>query len=148
MYMVNLTTLLASVQRKLQVLSFEALKVRAAINIAGPSQKANDIVNSGRFGGKDSGGYAASFHKRTHAELSPPGDALHVMKRSVLSNVTSSLANTNAHPSSDTSLFEWIKHEVGMITTDAVYSPNNPFRQPEKERSFWFVCFLSTIIQI
>jgi hypothetical protein len=125
---------------------FEALKLRAATNIAGPSQRANDIVNSGRFRGKDSGGYAASFHKILHAELSLQGDALHVTKRSVLSNVTRSLANTSPHPSSDTSLFEWIKYEVGMITTDAVYGPNNPFRQPGIERSFWLICSPSTTI--
>jgi hypothetical protein len=144
MYIVNSTTLLPSVQRQTKALSFEALKVRAATNIAGSSQKANDIVNSDKFGGKGSGGYAASFHKRLHAELSPQGDALHDMNRSVLSNMTMSLANMNAQLPSDISLFEWIKHEVGMITTNAVYGPNNPFRQPEVERSFWFVCAHST----
>jgi hypothetical protein len=139
MYIVNSTTLLASVQRQTKVLSFEALKVRAAINVAGSSQKANDIINSERFGGKNSGGYAASFHKRLHAELSPQGDALHAMNRSVLTNITKSLANINAQKPPQTSLFEWIKHEVGVITTDAVYGPYNPFRHPEVEQSFWFV---------
>lgn len=137
MYVVNSAALIASVQRQTRVLSFEALKVKAATNIAGSSEKANNIVDSEEFGGKGSGGYAAAFHNRLLAELSPQGDALHAMNQGAVQNIAKSLATRSHEGPRSTNLFEWVKHEVSMITTDTVYGRDNPFRTTEVEESFW-----------
>lgn len=122
-----------------KVLSFEALKVRAETNIAGSSHEANNIVDSERIGGKGSGGYAAAFHKRLRVELSPQGTALHTMNKTAVASIAKFLSITELNGPYDTNLFEWIKHEVTLITTDSVYGPSNPFRTSNVEQSFWLV---------
>jgi hypothetical protein len=136
MYVANSTALLVSVQRQTKLLSFEAPNVRAATNIAGSSENANDILNPDKFGGKGSGGNAASFHNRIHVELSPQDDALPAMNRSVVENIAKSLAKANQHRPYDTGLFKWTKHQEAIITTDAVHGPSNPFWKKETEDSF------------
>jgi hypothetical protein len=83
------------VQRQPKVLSFEALKVRAATNIAGSSEKANVIVSLDKFGGKESGGCAASFHKKLGVEYSLQGSELPGMSRSVVENIANSFPKTS-----------------------------------------------------
>lgn len=39
----------------------------------------------------------------------------------------------------DIDLWKWLQHEVTMITTDSVYGPMNPYRQPGIEAAFWLV---------
>lgn len=34
-------------------------------------------------------------------------------------------------------LFEYIRHEITMASTESVYGPQNPFRDPVIEDSFW-----------
>ncbi|KAH7074910.1 putative 25-hydroxycholesterol 7-alpha-hydroxylase [Paraphoma chrysanthemicola] len=138
MYVVNSISLLQAVQRQTKVLSFEALKVRAAFNISGASMIANEIVDSDEYGGKGSGGYATAFHKTLHAELSPNSPAMEAMNAAVADAITSCLDHAKTSKNiEEFGLFEWIKHEVGLITTDTVYGPENPFRNFETERSFW-----------
>jgi hypothetical protein len=35
-------------------------------------------------------------------------------------------------------LFEYIRHEITMASTESVYGPQNPFRDPVIEDSFWY----------
>lgn len=36
-------------------------------------------------------------------------------------------------------LWQWVRHEIMMITTESVYGPLNPYRDPEVEHAFWSV---------
>lgn len=36
------------------------------------------------------------------------------------------------------SLMQWLKHELSFATTEAVYGPQNPFRDPAVEAAFWY----------
>jgi hypothetical protein len=35
-------------------------------------------------------------------------------------------------------LFEFVSHEITFATTDSVYGPQNPFKDPKVEQSFWY----------
>lgn len=36
-------------------------------------------------------------------------------------------------------LFDWIKREMLHLVSDSAYGPNNPFREAEVEKAFWYV---------
>lgn len=36
-------------------------------------------------------------------------------------------------------LWEWVQHEITIATTECVYGPQNPYRDPKVEAGFWYV---------
>ncbi|KAB8293156.1 hypothetical protein EYC80_007504 [Monilinia laxa] len=38
---------------------------------------------------------------------------------------------------SNTDLWEWVQHEITVATTESVYGPMNPYRDPKVEAGFW-----------
>ncbi|OAK95751.1 cytochrome P450 [Phaeosphaeriaceae sp. SRC1lsM3a] len=59
------------------------------------------------------------------------------MNKTAVASIAKFLSITELNGPYDTNLFEWIKHEVTLITTDSVYGPSNPFRTSNVEQSFW-----------
>ena len=42
----------------------------------------------------------------------------------------------------DIDLWEWVRHEVTHATTEGVYGPMNPYRDPAVESGFWYAQYL------
>ena len=80
--------------------------------------------------------YAIEFGKSIHPAVTP-GAKLDAMNRLSVQKV-SDILNTLASETPKTiKLFEWVRKNIASATSDAVYGPRNPFRDPEILDAFW-----------
>lgn len=64
------------------------------------------------------------------------GSGLDVMNRNMIKNLAVSIDELEQdHTSID--LHFWCRHAVTVASTDAVYGPLNPYKDPAVERAFW-----------
>lgn len=134
LYVINATSLIPSVQRQHKVLAFPPLEAKLAMNVCGSSRTANDILNTNVNGDEGFWGYSVTHYKALHPSLSP-GPRLDAMNRVMARNVTASLDRIQTPKV--IKLFEFIKHEITLVTTDSVYGPHNPFQDSAVADSFW-----------
>lgn len=77
---------------------------------------------------KDNGALFGTPHL-FHPSLDP-GPQLDILNRTSVKIVASSLSNFAEKGPSTISLFDWISRQVMAATTESVYGPQNPFRDP------------------
>ncbi|KAK6083888.1 25-hydroxycholesterol 7-alpha-hydroxylase 1 [Seiridium cupressi] len=129
-YVINAPQLLTSVQNQVGKLSFTAIEASIAANVIGVSKTTNDVI------GHDvtaDGSYLTSFPKYVHSALSA-GPGLDAMNRRSIQYITQSLDTWQKRGDTTVQLFEWVRHELLMESTEGVYGPKNPFRDPAMER--------------
>lgn len=108
------------------------------MNVCGTSKTANDILSTNINGDEGFWGYSITFYKAIHAALSP-GPGLDEMNRTMARRVTASIDQLFSQPNGGkvVKLFEFVKHEITLATTDSVYGPQNPFKDPKVEKGLW-----------
>ena len=74
--------------------------------------------------------------KAIHAALAP-GGGLDQMNSIMIQSLTMSFDKLGKSESFRINLAAWLRHEVTMATSEAVYGPGNPLRDPEVENGFW-----------
>lgn len=133
MYIVNAAALLPAVQRLYRTISFAAIEAQAATYIMSLSKSANDVVQHGLM---DDDSYTGSFASAIHPAMSP-GANLDAMNRASVRAISVSLDKLqSAGGKTSVGLFKFMQHEIVLATTDAVYGPHNPFRDPEIEEAW------------
>ncbi|KAK4675937.1 hypothetical protein QC764_0083260 [Podospora pseudoanserina] len=80
-------------------------------------------------------GFFHTFIKATHPFLSS-GPALDRLSGDAMTVLTASLDNIVDRGSKRARMFEWIRHEFLMATTDSVYGPHNPLRDSANEEAW------------
>ena len=80
-------------------------------------------------------GHFITFHKTIRPALFP-GPGLEAMTRKAVQCLAVSLDDLRRMSSIKTTLFEWIRHEIVMATTEAEFGPGNPFRDPTFEQAW------------
>lgn len=130
-YVINSTSLIPVVQRQYKTLAFGPIEVRAAENVMGASKAAVKIMSHDMTADH---GYLATFNNSIHPALSP-GAELDAMNRVSVESIATSL-NTIATKRTRIQMFPWIRHEIFMATSDGVYGPKNPLRQPNVEAAW------------
>jgi hypothetical protein len=133
------------VQKHYKILAFPPLEAMAAKNICGSSKVANDILNNNVNGDDGPWGYSITHYPAVRTPLLP-GPGLDAMNRVMAQKVAASIDGMKHKQK--VKLFAFISHEITLATTDSVYGPQNPFRDPEVEESFWYVsrcCRISSI---
>lgn len=132
-YVINSTSLITSVQSQIRSLSFTAIEANIAANIVGVSGATNEII------GHDvtsDGSYLMSFPKYVHPVLSA-GPSLDAMNRRSIQVITQSLDRWTEDGGTTIKLFEWVRHELLLATTESVYGPENPFRHSTMENAWY-----------
>lgn len=132
MYVVNSTALLPAVQRLYRTISFSAIEAKAAETLMPLSKPALDIIKQGLM---EESSYTMRFSSAIHPALSP-GANLNAMNRASVRSLATSMDELQAGPGKTVNIFEWARHEIVLATTDAVYGPHNPFRDPEIENAW------------
>lgn len=127
MYVVNSTSLVSAVQRQYRSLSFAAIEAHAAAFICSISKPGTAIVQQGLM---EDDSYTGKFASSIHPALTP-GPNLDAMNRSAAETIASSLDKFQTSGSKNVTLYEWVRDEIVMATSDAVYGPHNPLRDPE-----------------
>lgn len=126
-YVVNSLPLILAVQRHPKTASFAPIQIQAADAVMGVSPAGNAIIGSEKT--TEDGGYLATFVPSTHPALSPgPGlDALNGSAIRYFSSAAERLASSGA---TTVDLFSWVRRQIFMATTESMYGPENPFRDP------------------
>jgi hypothetical protein len=67
-----------------------------------------------------------------------PGAGLECMSRLMIESVSCSLEDLRTEqPAKRISLANWLRHKITLATSEAVYGPDKPFRDPKVEDIFW-----------
>ncbi|KAK6828380.1 hypothetical protein PG990_009990 [Apiospora arundinis] len=113
--------------------SFTAIVATIGANLVGVSKATNKIIDRDKT--QDTG-YLMSFPKYVHHILSEgPGlDAMNRKSTQVLADWVVTLAQETTPKT--IKMLQWIRHELFIATTDAVYRPRNPCRDPEMEQAW------------
>lgn len=140
-YVVNSTALITAVERQFKTLAFPPIEVRAAINVMGATEKGKVMLmknmdfKDGKWCNWDKA-YAVSYSKAIHPAMSPGAD-LDAMNRDAFQKIAESLQVLRKETPKIIDLFDWVRHEITFATTESVYGPMNPFKDPNIESAFW-----------
>ncbi|KAI1645029.1 cytochrome P450 [Daldinia loculata] len=132
-YVINSTSLIPAVQRQFRTLAFTALESRLARDLMGVSKSTHDIISHNLV--RDEG-YLMTFPKFIHSAVSA-GPGLDAMNRRSVEVLAESLDRLSGKGPTTTKMFEWTRHELLIATTEGVYGPNNPFRDPAMEDAWY-----------
>lgn len=141
-YVITSVDLIGAVQRLPKILAFAPIEAKFAMTICASSKEANRILNMNINGDEGDWGYSMDFHKSLQPSLAP-GPGLDAMNRAMIKNITTSLDNlypsindVNVPMGKRIGLMKWLRHETTLATTNSVYGPLNPFKDPKVEESF------------
>ncbi|KAF2196010.1 cytochrome P450 [Delitschia confertaspora ATCC 74209] len=133
-YVVNSAALISNVQRQFKVLAFPPLEAKLSAKACASSKTAHEILMTNVNGDEGYWGYSITFHNAILPGLSP-GPGLDAMNRVMVQKISAS-ADRLEKPRT-VWLYEFIEHEIALATTDSVYGPANPFKDPTVEQRFW-----------
>ncbi|KAI5861023.1 cytochrome P450 [Durotheca rogersii] len=127
LYIVNSTALVSSVQRQVRSVSFSPVLVRMASSLMGVSKPGLEIIARDSL---EEHSFVMQTPKALHPSLSP-GAKLNALNTRAVSVLAASLEKFGtAEEPSVLKMNEWIRHQVMMATTEGIYGPGNPFRDP------------------
>ncbi|KAI1759917.1 cytochrome P450 [Hypoxylon sp. FL1150] len=132
-YVVNSTSLIPVVQRQFRTLSFTALESKLARDVMGVSKNTHEIIS--RDNTRDEG-YLMTFPKYIHPAVSA-GLGLDAMNRRLVEVLAESLDVWVKRGPTTVNMFQWIRHELVIATTEGVYGPKNPFRNSAMEEAWY-----------
>ncbi len=115
-------------QRQFRTLSFDPPLVQCVRSILGVSQATVDIMNRGVAAGCEAS-FLARLNKAVHPSLSA-GPALDAMNKKVVRLLEHSLSELATKGPTTVRMYSWIRETVMVATTDSVFGPRNPFREP------------------
>lgn len=123
-YVVNSFSLISVVQKYYRTISWAPYMGHAIRWMTGTSKSTNDIM--ARDIVSDNGFF---FGIKKHAfKALAPGPSLDILNASAIrafADQIDVLAEERLH---QVSLFAWVRRQIILATTDAVYGPHNPFR--------------------
>ncbi|KAK3942882.1 25-hydroxycholesterol 7-alpha-hydroxylase [Diplogelasinospora grovesii] len=133
-YVINATELIPAMQKHWRTLSFAALTAKAGV-VVGMSKQSTDIMHKDLT--RDD-----SFSLSWVPLITPtmaPGRALDSMNRKSVEVLAADIEKLRSQAQAGTTtvgLWEWTRKAVLMATTDAVYGPQNPYRDAAVEAAW------------
>ncbi|KAF1993948.1 cytochrome P450 [Amniculicola lignicola CBS 123094] len=137
MYLVNSTQMIQAVQKLSRTLAMPPLEAKAMARVLDLSEKSRTIINENVDGRKGNWGFMFMFYKTIQPTMAAAGDGLNKMNRTSIQRVEELLDDLNARAGSRLGLFALVKHQIALATSDAVYGPGNPFRDPVNADAYW-----------
>lgn len=145
-YIVTSPPLVSKLQKMTDSLSFGPIIAKFSKQISGCSEESCKIIDYNVDGSLGDHGMVINFRNSIHSELAP-GPSLDAMNRAMVQDVKRSADTLASKGTQRLNLGIWLRHELTMATTNAVFGPGNPYLNPEIEDAFWqFENGLMTII--
>ena len=143
MYIVNSTDYIRAVLSKPTELSPWPISVDAMGPICGTSQRTEEILLREFCGEAEySKRRATDFHHLMSSTLVPE-QWLDEVNPIMIESLRSSFAKLQTERSSQgptvIGIQAWLKHELSLATTNSIFGPHNPYKDPGFEAAFWYV---------
>ncbi|KAI4198859.1 MAG: hypothetical protein LQ350_005008 [Teloschistes chrysophthalmus] len=137
-YIVNSVDLVASVQRLHRQLAFRPIEAKFASRLCASSKEANGILMANLGGEEGDRGHSDEVYKLMHPALAP-GTGLDGLNNAAVQDIVEALDRLSPQDNGPKKirLVRWLRHEITMATTNAVYGEHNPFKSAEVEEAFW-----------
>ncbi len=103
------------------------------------SDEADKIIMTNVNGDEGDWGMSVETHHAMHTALTPGADLdamNHVMIQSIVASLNR-IRPEQGHSKVEIGLMHWLRHELTMATTNAVYGPLNPYADRSVEDGFW-----------
>ncbi|KAH8651557.1 cytochrome P450 [Tricladium varicosporioides] len=138
MYIVTTPDLIQDIQKRPKTLAFPPIEAKFATTVCGASAEAHNILLKNVNGDEGDWGLSMDSYSAMRAALLP-GPGLDEMNRLMIQNVAASLDSLipTGKKSTTMKLSAWLRRTVTAATTNSVYGPQNPFKDPEIEDCFW-----------
>ncbi|KAI1087193.1 cytochrome P450 [Rostrohypoxylon terebratum] len=125
MYIVNATELVPALQKQWRAVSFAAIAADAG-NLVGISKKGIEIMHKDLM---SEHGFSVSWPKYITPVMSP-GKDLDELSRVAIEVFVKELQNLRSQRAVQTGLWQWTNYIMDRSTTEAVWGPENPYRDP------------------
>ncbi|KAF2118645.1 cytochrome P450 [Lophiotrema nucula] len=138
MYIISSPPLITAIQKLTKAVSFATMAAKASGRVAGCSDAALEIINNNvdLSKGPESDSFVHSFFKAIVPPLRP-GSSLDAMNRIMIENISGSTNALAKRTPTRINLAKWLRREITLATTNAVYGPENPYADEENEQAFW-----------
>jgi len=134
-YVINASNLISAAQRQFRIIAFGPIEVKATVDIMGVSKVSQEILSADMVSDE---GCIMSFSKAIHP-VTAPGSALDEMNTKAVEIIAAKLDSQSIGGSTTIHIFEWIRDLTIIASTDAVYGPHNPFRDPAAVDAYLYV---------
>lgn len=141
LYIVNSTALIPIVNRKAPTISFEPILIKVAAGIMGFSKGGMAIIAHAPEDG--SHGLLEDSAKHTRVSLTP-GTNLQALDSRVTHQIQKALGHLvgESNRPQAINLYEWLTQTISKISTETIYGPLNPMRDPENIQAWQYVSSL------
>jgi hypothetical protein len=129
-YVISSPSLILAVQRNSKALTFEAL-MDAAAKLAGVQDM--ERLNSHQ----DESGHTVHVKSVQAIQNTMLGEGLNEMNARMIGYMKVAIDSLDQQ-SGPIALHSWLKHAITIASTDAMYGPRNPYRDPKVEKAFWY----------
>lgn len=137
MYVVTKPELIQQVQKQHRTLAFPPIEAKFATVVVGLSKQGQAVLARNLNGEEGGHGLSMETYAAMRAALQP-GPALDEMNRAMLTEINKSLhILAPAKEKKEFGLFEWLRDNLTLATTRAVYGPRNPLDEKEIRDAFW-----------
>jgi len=140
LYVITTSDLIQATQKQPKILAFPPIEAKFAAMVCGISQEADDIVHDNINGEKGESGFSIESYAAMREALSP-GARFDEMNRQMLQNVAAALDGLKPSPTQPAKidLVKWFRLNIVTATTNAVYGPQNPFKDQSVVDAFWYI---------
>lgn len=125
MYIVNATDLIPSLQKHWRTVSFAAIAANAGHSV-GLSKKAVKLMHDDLT---SEDGFSLSWPKYVMSAMSP-GNDLDSMNRVAIETFANQTETLRTSATVKVGLWQWTRQTMVMATTESVWGPQNPWRDP------------------
>lgn len=132
-YVVNSVSLIPTLQRQIKTIAFAPIEAQAAATVMGVGPAGNAIIGSDQM--LEDGSYLSTFVSSIQPAMAP-GPGLDAINHAAIRYISDSLGSLAAKAPASVELFCWVRGELFMATTESIYGPKNPFRDPILEKAW------------
>lgn len=136
-YVANQPELVQAIYRDNKRLSFANLAAEVVARLSVASKETTAILLDNILGERGSVGYTMEGYKGMHAALAP-GPGLDRINQSIIPDIAAAVSRLDPGKGiAQINLYRWVRHTVTLATSNAVYGPHNPFKEPDIYEAFW-----------
>ncbi|WQF86395.1 Putative cytochrome P450 [Colletotrichum destructivum] len=131
----NTPEVLSAIDKNPTAVAFIPLAALVIKKLSGLSAEGNRILCGKTAGPDKHEGYMHILSKGVHSTLAP-GRSLDAVTSIVAYDLNDSIQELHGK-TTRMNVLHWFRHAFGISSTDGIYGPGNPFKDPKVEAGFW-----------